>query len=211
MSSVNLSCSLIKAILQFACKDETRFHLNGIHFDAAGAAVATDGHSLVAVKVPAGWSGTIRTADLVAACRTAGAGGSVTVSGEGDAVALACHAKADKTRPPGTVGPVVATLAVKPISGQFPPWRQIVPSLWRSENREREYPSVQPKFLSRLEALAAALGSDSVKLTAFGGDLDPIRYDIASVATVVIMPMRATNRPAEWPAHESDELNESAA
>lgn len=201
---ITLSVNLIKAILKFACKDDVRSPLCGIHFDPAGAAVATDGHTLVAVKVPAGVSGTVRTRDLLAACRAAGAGGSVRIAPGGDGLPWALTALAKRAdRLPGD-GPTVATMTAHLVPANFPAWRQIIPEVWREGKMSESWPSVDPKFLARLEGLAEAIsfnrhGRQSVKLSAFGGELDPLRYDIDGMATVVIMPMRSENAPARWP------------
>lgn len=53
MKQLNIDSCVIKALVLVAAKDDIRPYLNGVYINPReGHAVATDGHSLVAVKLP---------------------------------------------------------------------------------------------------------------------------------------------------------------
>lgn len=115
---------MIDAVKAAICRDETRFHLNGILFEAGpdGARmVATDGHRLAKVERPALGAfkldaGIILPREAVAEVRK--------LLGRGDAE-IGMLDKHLLIRSAGT------TVAIRPIDATFPPYRQVIPT----ENR----------------------------------------------------------------------------
>lgn len=53
MPQVLVPGGVLMALLRFVSRDDTRVGLNGISFEPAGYAVATDGHALMAARIPA--------------------------------------------------------------------------------------------------------------------------------------------------------------
>ena len=212
-----LTTAEVKAILPFTSTDETRLQLNAVCFDAAlGVAVATDGHTLARLV----GTGYVRFAgeclvareDMASAVKSAGPGGIVEVSypetGERKAASIACCTKRSlRSMSPDAAEPidpflVAATLAVKPVDVQFPPYLQVIP--------ERGFKAGGPigvngGYMARLDAIGALCNgrTGGVELTGCQGGLDPIRFDASGAETgewtVVIMPMRAGSN-----GHDSD-------
>jgi len=193
----------LKSVSAFACKDETRFHLNGVFVELEGKTltlVATDGHTLgrAIVAVSADLSVTKRTALLsasdVASILKATKGKkadadqptTITLSGprkeESSKVLIVCGA---------------TSLECRPIDAQFPPYRQVIPT-YDSEKRT-PFVGFNPAYMSRACDAITDFGRDAYSSLGaeiqFGANaLDPImiQFDGRELGsfTAVVMPMR---------------------
>lgn len=117
--------AMLDAVSHAMCKDETRFHLNGVHFEYDGTrarCVATDGHRLVKSErdMPRegdfSHKGMIIPAKAVAEIRK--------LLGKGTCqIGMVKHSGVEHfaVRFGGT------TIVVKPIDAQFPPYDQVIP------------------------------------------------------------------------------------
>jgi hypothetical protein len=207
-----LSTEQIKAILAYACKDSTRFHLGGVFLDGTHL-VATDGHRLVAVPwryTCAAYTGPesgliVPAADLALACKTAGARGTVEIRvlDGGPKIALVARTRADKYGAPGPE----ARFQTAAIDATYPPYERAIP---RGDTLASV--ALDPAYLADVSLIASAFAEDpdrhrepSVEIAACGGRLDPIifRAGYARDVRIVVMPMRA--------AHYSTETQEGAA
>lgn len=193
---MRLTVKQIKGLLSFACRDELRPHINGLHFCSGGeTVVATDGHTLTYATNRANACGisadvTLRERDLLTACKPAGAAGGVEITLGTESATIVPLTKAG-----APAGPAVVA---KYSDVNFPPWRQVVPA---SDAGVSHWHGVNPSLLARMADLQAGFfPGDGVKLVCASGELDPIRYDWQDrdqesdkggwSGTVVIMPMR---------------------
>ncbi len=155
VDDIKLSSAFLRGVLLWACNDETRFHMSGVHFSGRDV-VATDGHRLIkATVIPiasgaapaAAWAieqgvrrYTIPRGPLELACKAAGPGGSVTVrlattrqtTGAGSLASAdprphgVLIATRKQTRSNPTPGEVVIPWSDD--GGKFPPYDQVVPT-----------------------------------------------------------------------------------
>ncbi len=175
---MQLSKQDIAALLAFACKDETRAHMTCVYFEPAeGNAVATDGHTLVARKSHSRESVkpfSISAKDLAVAAKFADKNNDVVVTAEALTVA-------GQTIRPATV------------SGQFPPYREVLASAKRGGCVRF---GVNPVHLARLEKVAKACSSVDFRVLLETGkdELSPIHFSASAVDGTqwsgLIMPMR---------------------
>lgn len=180
----------LKAVSTFCSKDESRFHLNGVLFEAKASSVhivATDGHTLCAAEP-------IHTKTEVQ--------GEVIVSLECiKRIITMCKGRDDRpvtiTIYEGKKEIVVGneSMPLQIIKSSFPPWRKICPAS-SGRSCDSGIVGLDPVYLVR----AGKAGKDfrtnkehGVKFS-IGGELDPVRidqhcYDTGGL-TVIIMPMR---------------------
>lgn len=116
--------TLIKRVEYAVCKDEARFHLNGVFFEMNGAklrAVATDGHRLALANMPIDVSRThIPTRGIIVP--TKGTSELVKTLTKG-----ACEIGFDAGKMLLFVRQGAWEFAIKVIDAQFPPYAQVIP------------------------------------------------------------------------------------
>ena len=178
-NTFTISKAEARALVAFASPDETRQHLNAILFDPSnGAAVATDGHTLVRLKglgCAVGPAFLVDRDTLEKASKLAKKDDEITVNG---AVSV-----------DGTV------MQYADLSEcTFPPYEQVIPKL--KEDREiAPAVGINTDYLGRLSLVAKACGKVHPRVTCqVSGELDPILYTCEGPDsgdwTVVIMPVR---------------------
>ncbi len=121
-----ISATALKAALgavsYAVCKDETRFHLNGVRVEFDGVTlrtVATDGHRLTKYQALCDRRGDWKTDGLIVPAKAVKEIGKLLGKGECEIALLGTHMLA--VRQGGT------TLVVKTIDAQFPPYEQVIP------------------------------------------------------------------------------------
>lgn len=141
-----------------ACKDETRFHLNGVNVESTKGVttmVATDSHRMHVTEVALAFPAGSRIIPSAAVYRIAAL--------LADATECAVFFDAKRV----VVGVGDSIVSAKLIDAQFPPWRQVMPS------------HTARTVVNRAELLAAVkrcsvmtrAGGDAVKLSIDGGTL----------------------------------------
>lgn len=175
----------IKAALPWASGDTSRPDLNSVCLDLKlGQVVATDGHTLIVIKVPG------------------------LETGENVQMLLAAkHCKSIAARPIAKVTNVADTMVIDPdknsidfgdvsyqvVNGNVPPYTKVIPDY--SSSKGTASIGVDTHFLARLEKICAIYKDGRrvnplVKMM-LGGPLDPIRFEFEyAPVTAVIMPAR---------------------
>lgn len=204
---LTISTKLLKAICEFASKDEDCRNLNGVNFECAPGAstrvniTATDGATMVIANVARAGGDEfapriVPLADLMLACRVAGTTGCVALSFADDrSTELAAHDKSGKQ--------LASNTASHPIGGSFPEYMNVLPSPGEVAGF-----GIDTRYLARLFGIASALGvaNNAAKLVA-SGPMDPARFDVRSPeaggvdASVVIMPVRYDGAAINWQRH----------
>lgn len=183
----------LKAVSMFACADETRSHLHGVHLeihDGKFRIVATDGNTM-AITIP---EATLE-----------GAGNATMFLSVDDTKSLAklLHCKrADQDeqieffiedkKTLRVAGPFGELKLKRPDVSEFPPWRAVVPEKSDAKDQGAGLFGLAPKYLERLGKAAKAFGANNTAISVEGA-LDPVRFDMAvdgSELIVIIMPMR---------------------
>lgn len=182
----------LRAVAMFASRDETRFHLCAVYFDAADDGlrlVATDGHTL----------GVVRPEQT--APEGAFRGGVIVATGDVARLVAAVKPFAVERDSPvevavSEVGVRCAwaggTLSVARVDSKFPPWRAIVPD--RDGEPAKRW-AIAPRYLARVgEAGRVIDGGEVVDFeVSVAGEMDPVRFDLecpAARASFFVMPMR---------------------
>lgn len=144
-----LPVEVLQAALLFAAKKDVRYYLNGIHFgykDGFIEVVATDGCALFAARVKTDQD--LNGLDVIIprdAVSSVGKSGSVGIVLDGDNVEVSYGA---------------STITTKPIDGNFPAWRRIVPASTTGEAAR-----LDPKYMVAAEKAAKALKLKDTQLT----------------------------------------------
>lgn len=165
--------STLKGLLRIASKDPVRKYLNGIYFDPAGYAVATDGSALVAVRVPA-------------------------FDGDGFTVPRESCGRAIKARPSRHCDMPVARERIgwdvmyAPLEGRYPDWRRVVPSKCAQFTKEGEPTTIAVELMGHVHAALCDIQTDkligrAVAMSTTGGAcLVKTRADVLAI----VMPCR---------------------
>ena len=167
----------VRALLRFAAKADVRYYLNGVFFDHAGYAVATDGHRLLAVRVPA-FDGD----DFIIPNNEAKA-------------ALGLNKKAHEML---ITRELIGGIKYTPIDGRFPEWRRIVPT----ETASGKPTFINPDYL--LDAMNAwhdmglSKMVDALPYTMNGDSATVQLCATVPEALMILMPFR-TRDPIEEP------------
>lgn len=133
LAKLYFSIEQLQAVENFSSNDETRVHLNGVFLDPVGLMVATDGHTLGAVKAPHVAQSDNKNGYIL----------------PNEALANAFRVKPELKKTPylfmfdpnnntvnaiyGTLGDTEsyseawASIECKPINATFPEWRRVVP------------------------------------------------------------------------------------
>ena len=141
--STLIKANQLKALILIASKAGVRFYLNGVFFDPAGYAVATDGHMLLAVRVPA-WDG----AGFIVpreACVTVLRGLTPSFIAMGVAISV--------------TGTELSGKPFTTIDAKYPVWRRVIPATPSGEHAE-----YNPDLLAALQS-AVSTASDLSKYT----------------------------------------------
>lgn len=194
-------CGALRAVEEFMCKDETRFHLNSAFLEIESSPttivrlVATDGHTLARVVIPCTIEGSVPTAGMIVAYDSVRAAIKL----------LKCAAKLGKATVALKVGPKSLALhmpdgtscPMRLVDSTFPPYRQVIPNYGHVKGGSSV--GVNPAYLMRagdaLARLGREFGSATPAVMVTGpSDLDPILIEFTAPdlghATIVIMPMR---------------------
>lgn len=181
----------LQFLAKHASKDETRLHLNCVHFDTSrGVAVSTDGHRL-AIKFEKPWEDVpkdlapinIPRAEVETIAKGMGAHQVAKFTSDGVTVYQDDEADSptDYARPVRVLAPEV----------KFPPYRQVLPTAFPTKTG---VVGVQAAYLKDAAAVAALAGRNGLGVEIVtSGELDPITICAASVVAhfaVIIMPMR---------------------
>lgn len=176
-------------LIKHSSKDETRLHLNCVHFDnSRGVAVATDGHRL-AIKFEKPWEDepkglapvNVPRAEVEAIAKGMNVYQRATFTVDGVTVYQGDDADC----------PIDYKRAVRVADVSFPPYRQVLPTAFPDKTG---VVGVQAAYLKDAAMVAALAGRDGLGVEIVtSGELDPITICSASVVAsfaVVIMPMR---------------------
>lgn len=176
-------------LIKHSSKDETRLHLNCVHFDnSRGVAVSTDGHRL-AIKFEKPWEDEPKGLDPVNVPRA-----------EVEAIAKGMnnYQRASFTVDGVTVyqsdegeSPIDYKRAVRVADVSFPPYRQVLPTSFPTKTG---VVGVQAAYLKDAAMVAALAGRDGLGVEIVtSGELDPITIcagGLTGTFAVIIMPMR---------------------
>lgn len=113
---ITLPAATLKGLLCIAGKTERRFYLNGVYFDPAGYAVATDGAAMLAVRLTAPFDGAgfvVPRAAIETALKGLGA-------------KLVATSNVEVTR--GRLTFIGGTADFTPVDAQYPAWQRVIPS-----------------------------------------------------------------------------------
>lgn len=194
-------CAALRAVEEFMCKDETRFHLSSAFLEIESSPstvvrfVATDGHTLARIVIPCTIEGTAPAAGMVIAHDSVRAAIKL----------LKCAAKLGKASVALKVGPKSIALhmpdgtscPLRLVDAAFPPYRQVIPSYGHIKGGNSI--GVNPAYLMRAGDALARLGREYSSacpaiMTLGAGAFDPILIEFTAPAlghaTIVIMPMR---------------------
>lgn len=164
----SLTASQAKALLAIAPKKEVRYYLVGVLIDPKGYAVATDGHTLLSVRIEAfdGVPFIIPRDVLTSAVKATGSKGCIAIS--------------QKTlQPTGTA----MTIDFTPVDGKFPEWRRVLPTEYSGE--AAWYDS---ELLERCRSVLREIGGSKVFVTQNG--TGPGLVETPEGYALVVMPMR---------------------
>jgi DNA polymerase-3 subunit beta len=167
---ITVQTSTLKALLRFAATKDVRYYLTGICIEPQGYAVATDGHTLMAARIPSfnGQSFIVPTATVKAALSINKRMAHIDVSAS-----------------------VMGGINYTPIDGRFPDWRRVVPTQLSGELAQFD-----ADYLGRCKAALIDLGVSKMKSAAApithngsgpGIVMSPHRLDVL----MVVMPVRA--------------------
>ncbi len=178
----------LRAVMAFASADETREHLNAVHFDAeAGAVVATDGHTMIRCNSMAKGKGAftvpLAALQLAAKVMTRKAHVLRVSRFKDDCAAVEVFDTTNERSPKRVAGWTPGTV------DNFPPYDAVVGGL-NHESAACKY-GINPEYLARL-ALLGKMGVKSLRPCATG-EHDPVAYRGDGHGTEVlamIMPMR---------------------
>lgn len=153
----------LRAVEEFMCKDETRFHLNGALVEIGHASshvvriVATDGHTLARSEVPCTIEGALPDDMIIAAdaVRTA-------------IKLLKCAAKLGEQTVALEFGPRSVTLRMwdgascplQIIDAKFPPYEQAIPKYTHTNDQKCNFVGVDPSYLARAGDAIAQFGRE---------------------------------------------------
>ena len=199
--SYTIKAELLRTLIPFISKEQSRFYLNGVYFDN-GLLVATNGHILAAIK-PSEALGEIEsfilpmaTIKAILAVKPSGKRFSAYVTfGNGTATVTQRKSLTDES---DTVA--LSTINYTPIDGIYPVWRRVLPKLEAPEKSQVSHSGFSTKYLAALESLGDNVlmfmnpdaGSPSI-FKASHSDCE---------AFAVIMPMRSDIKPdatlPEW-------------
>ncbi len=158
-----LFSGMFERALFSVCKDETRFHLNGVLFECSGTlarTVSTDGHRLTKIECPVEAGPVLVNGALVPSKGATQIGKLLGSRARGE-----CEIAVSQMRM--FVRYMGAELAIKLIDAQFPPYLQVIPA------DNRNLVSVDRKGLIGAMERAALLCSETrgVKVTFGGGGM----------------------------------------
>lgn len=169
---------LVKALLEFASRDEARKHIVGLIF-CGRSVYATDGSSMVkysdAISVDEPFF--VETAPLLGACKVAGKKGLIGI----DSCKIDVYRDAE----------ITATFSAKNDLRVMTDLDRLFPS----KEIRTCWPMIDPRFLARLETLRDAVDSEAgFVLETLTGHDEAVRYDMSDIfddkieVSVVIMP-----------------------
>jgi hypothetical protein len=176
MSLTTIQMGQLKALVRFAAvpgKDH-RFYLHGVCFEPQGYAVATDGHTLLAVRIPAFSS--VHPVPFIVPIAVIKA-------------SMAMNKKASSL----VVTPCeLGGISFTPIDGRFPPWQQLL-AVSEAPNKDAVY---DPDYLARIKAAALDMGysregAASLPLLSLGQDKAAVVAMGRGPALAMVMPIRA--------------------
>jgi len=104
-----IKSATLKALLRFAAVKDSRYYLVGVHIEPEGYAVATNGHILLAARIPA-FEGAASFIIPSAACK------------------LALQLKVSELAITLKEQHAIGGIPFIPIDGRYPEWRRIVPT-----------------------------------------------------------------------------------
>jgi DNA polymerase-3 subunit beta len=157
--------ALLKSTDYSVCRDETRFHLNGIYLEANGTtlrAVSTDGHRLTRATAP--------IKDLRWAFAPKATGGLIVPSKACKEIAKLLTKGECQVASKGMflfVKQGAWTIAAKCIDAQFPPYEQVIPK----DHRKLVTVAREPLIAALERAQAMCCETRGVKLSADDGQL----------------------------------------
>jgi DNA polymerase III subunit beta len=164
----------LKALLLCASKNDIRFYLNGVYFEAANGktiAAATDGHRLLAINLPSSDNGDVKAIIPRALVENAVKTKDMTIliTFEGDSVTLASAAQ---------------TVSGKLVEGVFPTFRRVVPVTVNGEPAQYEN-----QFLVDFDKVGKLIDGGKASVLTNGGSAALVKYTNENVVGVV-MPFR---------------------
>lgn len=169
--TTRIQTDALKALLRFAAVKDVRYYLIGVNFEPEGYAVATDGHTLMAVRC-APFSGDSFMVPSTAIKAT------LSLNKKLPEIAVSREA----------IGGVAHT----PIDGRFPEWRRLVPTAPSGDIAmfDADYLArAKAAFLDMGATLLAAAGMS----VAHNGD-GPALLSVESIdALMLVMPVRVDN------------------
>ena len=143
--TIEARADMLKAALMFVSREATRPYLGGVYIDPAGLAVSTDAHRL--------FCGALAPDDERAALP---AFDGWTIPGEALKRALqGFKPPRGKVDPRITISPErVGDVACKPIDGNYPDWRRVIPEAAAMDGAAAQY---QGEYLADFDKAAALL------------------------------------------------------
>lgn len=183
------------APLHAASNDSTRYQLNGVHFEADGTIVATDGCMLAAV-VPAQAPESVDGVEALEPF-TMGAADAKRVSAElrkhkGNGPAGTLNVSATNKNPTARIITGSTTFAGEKVeASDFPDWRKVLPDPGDAVVTV----GLNVALLERACKIAKQYGAKTFKVSIGDGDLKPVRFDAtnpdeSSELVMAIMPFR---------------------
>lgn len=169
----SINTKLLAAMMEFACKDITRFHLTGLGICDEGYLTVTDGHCLVRLKT----NMPIRSA----LCRRWWPREAVD-----EMLAVAKARKLENV--------ALDESKLNDYSQDYPPASQVVPKVRGIE--ALKCVGFNPQYFARIAKLHKACGGKSThgaKLVSMRGEPEPILFELVcddGTLEIVIMPMR---------------------
>jgi DNA polymerase-3 subunit beta len=164
----------LKALLLCASKNDVRFYLNGVYFEAANGktiAAATDGHRLLAINLPSSDDGEVKAiiprALVENAVKTKDKTILITIN-DGD-VTLASAAQ---------------TVSGKVVDGVFPTFRRVVPDTVNGEPAQ-----YRNEYLVDFDKVGKLIDGGKASVLTNGGSAALIKYTNENVVGV-LMPFR---------------------
>jgi len=190
MNPFTLSRGELCALLRVACRDETRLHLAGVHFDwDRGKVSATDGYMMLQFTPgkPGGAGEQLVERDVLRRLARVMTAESELKVELGEKVTLTVH--------DGPYGTAEVRCVVARNTINAPPYEQIIPAAARTVTPRIAFST---RFASRLKAVSQCLdrhGNTGCTMHVPAGELDPIKFtfecDTRWVA--VLMPMKGWN------------------
>jgi len=185
--------SILTEIVKTASDDQTREHLNCVHFDERGMIESTDGHRLVRVTLatPFSHGGSVSLADIagvLAALKVGHKPGETEIQTTDKGVTFLVQGS-------------IPTVYVPWDGSKFPPADKVIPQYTKGKKQSEGHFGINPRYLAEAMALCVAAGENSKKageaVIFFGDPLDPIvvtpgtvRWEGVKKVECIVMPMR---------------------